>query len=525
MHEVDPEEREPSPDEGLDPGFPVRKAESAGSLPGADAPGALQQLIEENPDAIVVVDDAQHLLFCNAAAESLFGQSAGELLRAPFTLEWDESGTAEIELVRGDGKKRIVELRSTSTRWDGQAVSIVTMRDVSDRVRLETKLRQAQKMEALGRLAGGVAHDFNNILTVIMTSGELLRSRLPAGSVDCRHAAQIVAAAETAAEMTQKLLTFSRDKLALAHTLDVNAEVTATLDLLRRLVGEHIEFVTELTPDAPQIHLAASDLQQILINLVVNARDAMKGGGEITISTSVVSGSGETTAGDKAYVGRYARIAVRDTGCGMDDETRANIFEPFFSTKSEQKGSGLGLATVYGIVRQAQGHVRVLSRKGQGACFYIDLPLWDEAVVPPEDTEAAVAEAPSTVDRRVTLIVEDQAQVRALVAEILESNGFEVHVAEDGTQALERVKQLGATLSLLVTDIMVPGLSGAELCEAVRNELPEVPIVVMSGYAAEAQELARVSGSGVACIAKPFTPQQLLREIESVLQPDLEMGG
>ncbi|MDJ0973586.1 MAG: ATP-binding protein [Planctomycetota bacterium] len=517
MHEPEPEEREDGASEPLDVGFPVRKADEPASDGTPDGHQAVRQLIEENPDAIAVVGPEAQLLFCNAAAERLFGKTATELLRAPFPLTWNDSGTSELELSRPDGQKRIVELRATNTHWDGSDASILTLRDVSERVRLEAKLRQAQKMEALGRLAGGVAHDFNNILTVIMTSAELLRGRLPTGSADSRHAAQIVAAAETAAEMTQKLLTFSRDKLAQAQTLDVNAELTATLDLLRRLVGEHITFVTELTPDAPQIHLAASDLQQVLINLVVNARDAMKGGGEITISTSVVSGSGETGQGESAYVGRYARMAVRDTGCGMDDETRANIFEPFFSTKSEKRGSGLGLATVYGIVRQAQGHVRVLSRKGQGTCFYIDLPLWDEAVVPVEDTTSATADLPTSAEVRTALVVEDQEQIRSLVSEILRDHGFEVRTAEDGNRAIEVVRELGSTLSLLVSDVIVPGLSGLELCEAVRTELPDVPIVVMSGYASEAQDLAKACGGDVACLAKPFTPQHLMREVESVM--------
>jgi signal transduction histidine kinase len=384
---------------------------------------------------------------------------------------------------------------------------------------LEAQLLLSQKMEAIGRLAGGVAHDFNNILTAIGGYSDLLLADLPEGDPRRRDVEEIHEATERAAGLTQQLLAFSRRQVLQPKVVDLNALVTDIEKLLRRLIGEDILFATVLQPRLGNVRADPGKLEQVIVNLAVNARDAMPDGGRLTIETRNVQ-LDESYAVDHPSVqpGRYVLLAVTDSGVGMSEETKARIFEPFFTTKARGKGTGLGLATVYGIVNQTGGHIWAYSEAGKGTVMRVYLPRVDE---PADPVERPGDDAPEALRGTETiLLVEDEAPVRAVTTKLLIRNGYTVFEAADGAAALALVDgdKKGVRVDLLLTDVIMPGMSGRELADQLKARRPGLRVLFMSGYTDDAVIRHGMLEPGLAYIEKPFRPPALLRKVREVLQ-------
>ncbi len=385
----------------------------------------------------------------------------------------------------------------------------------AQRGQLEEQLRQAQKMEALGRLAGGVAHDFNNLLTVIKGHSQLLSDRISPADVIFGSAQQIMKTADRAASLTRQLLAFSRMQVLQPRILDLNALVADMSKLLRRLVREDIEFGFQLGDSLGRIKADPGQMEQVLLNLTVNASDAMPQGGKLTIETRKLKV-------DRVYAqarpplkpGHYVQLVVTDNGHGMDAATKSRIFEPFFTTKEPGKGTGLGLATVYGVVRQSGGFIWVESSPGNGARFEIYLPL---AVEKEETVSYERVPARARRGSETILVVEDEEEVRALASEFLSSAGYSVLTARDGVEALEVANRLGSLIQLLLTDVVMPKMRGTELAQKLKGSLPNLKVVYMSGY------LERDTCSGkilerAIVLQKPFSRDMLIREINDAFE-------
>jgi PAS domain S-box-containing protein len=401
----------------------------------------------------------------------------------------------------------------------------------------EEQLRQAQKMDAVGKLAGGIAHDFNNLLMVIRGEADLILRRIDGGNPLRRNAEGIRDAADQAATFTRQLLAFSRKQVLAPSVVDLNAVVAGIQQMLRRLIGETINLITITVPDLGRVKADPGQIEQMIINLVVNARDAMPDGGRLTIATSNVKVDAGTARQRGVAPGRYVMLDVSDTGVGMDSETQAHLFEPFFTTKDHGKGTGLGLSTVYGIVNQSGGHIRVRSERGKGTAFRIYLPRIERAVESPErragarqDPAPFIAPGASAPDggrredgaagpqRESILLVEDATRVREVVREILEMNGYEVIEARHGAEALRISGQHAGPIHLMVTDVVMPEMSGRELAQRLAVLRPEMRVLYMSGYTDDAIVKHGVLGAGIAFIAKPFTPDALAAKVRAVLE-------
>jgi signal transduction histidine kinase/ActR/RegA family two-component response regulator len=392
-------------------------------------------------------------------------------------------------------------------------------RDVAERTReLETaqqRLAQSQKLEAIGRLAGGIAHDFNNLLTVIAGRSAVLIDQLGPEDGRGRHAALIHQSAERAAALTRQLLAFGRRQILQPTTLDLNAVAGQLEPLLRRLIGENIDLRVSLDPALGPVRADASQIEQVIMNLVVNARDAMPGGGQLTLTTA-------DTELDEAYArrtlgvvaGPHVLLSVTDTGTGMDADTRARIFEPFFTTKEPGLGTGLGLATVYGIVKQSGGHISVYSEPGRGTTFKVFLPrvAAEPAAVPVPARNEAPAGGHETI-----LLVEDEPEVRALAREILERLGYAVLAAGHPGEVAALLSGRRAPIDLLLTDVVMPHMSGRELADIVLRGYPEMRVLYMSGYTDDAIVHHGVLDPGTAFLPKPFSARTLAAKVREVL--------
>jgi two-component system, cell cycle sensor histidine kinase and response regulator CckA len=492
-------------------------------------------LFDSNPHPMYVFDSETFVfLAVNKAAVHHYGYSREEFLAMPATdIRPKEEVAGFLRAVEGpvgrthpdvvgvfvhrkkDGTRVQMEVARSPIRLQGRRCWLISAMDVTERQRLEEQFLQSQKMESMGRLAGGVAHDFNNLLGVITGYGDLLKRKLSGDVRLRRYADEIGKAAERATGLTRQLLVFSRKQVLQPRILDLNASVVETEKMLRRLIGEDIQLVTALDDQLGQVRADPGQIDQVLMNLAVNARDAMPKGGRLTIETANVevdAAAARTQPG--LETGRYVVLTVADTGCGMTAEVRARVFEPFFTTKGEGKGTGLGLATVHGIVTQSDGHIVLDTEPGRGTTFRIHLPRMD---APAKAAEVPEAEAEPPQGSETILLVEDETSLREIVRESLESVGYVVLTARDGAEAEEMCADRDLTVDLVLTDVVMPRVSGRELADRLRVMRPEIAILYMSGYTDDAVVLHGVLKEDMALVQKPFTASVLARRVREAL--------
>ncbi|MCL6646413.1 MAG: response regulator, partial [Dehalococcoidia bacterium] len=432
-----------------------------------------------------------------------------------------------LEIQTKDGRRVALEVSSRLIYEGGAPAGIEGIaRDVTERRQLEAQLRQSQKMEAIGRLAGGVAHDFNNLLTAINGWGEILLQELPPDDYRRQFVEEITRAGERATELTRQLLAFGRRQVLAPKVLDLNATVASMHKMLTRLIGENIQLVTELDPNLGRVKADPGQIEQVIMNLCVNARDAMPAGGTLTISTSNVVVSDHTPLPGRPgdlKPGAYVMLAISDTGIGMDAETQARIFEPFFTTKEQGKGTGLGLATVYGIITQSGGHITVQSRPGHGTTFRIYLP---QVAAAAEHREVHPQADGLPRGTETILLVEDEDGVRALARSALERHGYTIIEACDGEDALARYVRHNSRIALLLTDVIMPRMSGPDLAQRIQAMQPDIRVLYISGYTDSGLVHESVAAESVAFLQKPFTPDALACKVREVLDhPALPAAG
>jgi two-component system, cell cycle sensor histidine kinase and response regulator CckA len=427
---------------------------------------------------------------------------------------------ADVQWKRKDGKIITVRLSGRIFNNPHEATSVLEIiaEDVTEQRALENQFRQAQKMEAVGRLAGGVAHDFNNLLTVISGYTEVLLERTPAHDALYTKMQAIHQATERATSVTRQLLAFSRKQMLELKVVDINAIVADMERLLRPLIGEDIELETRLARDLGNTRADAGQIEQVIMNLVVNSKDAMPEGGKIIIQTQNADLQNDQLSREHPYIhpGAYVVLYVTDNGHGMDKETQARIFEPFFTTKEKGKGTGLGLSTVYGIVKQSGGYILVDSQLGKGTSFRIYLPRVEQPAEPTGQTKSKPAQ---TCASETILLVEDEESVRQLVRELLEAQGYKILEAEDGQQALS-IADTHPDIDMLITDVVMPGMSGRELSARICASHPAAKLLYLSGYTEDAIVHEGVLDPGTAFLQKPFTLQTLSRKVREVLGDD-----
>jgi signal transduction histidine kinase/CheY-like chemotaxis protein len=383
----------------------------------------------------------------------------------------------------------------------------------------ENNLRQSQKLEAIGQLAGGVAHDFNNLLTVIGGYSSMLLGKLPPESPHRPSIEEIKRAGERAGALTRQLLAFSRKQILQPRVLDLNVVVTDLEKMVRRLIGEDIDLLTITSPALGKVKADPGQIEQVLLNLIVNARDAMPKGGKLTIETRNVEHSEEYALRHAAVPGTYIMLTVSDTGCGMDAAVKPRIFEPFFTTKGTGKGTGLGLATVYGIVKQSGGNIGVYSEVGLGSTFKVWLPRVDMIVE--TDDEAIPKSIPKGTE--TVLLVEDEDQVRAIVKEILELQGYHVVAAANGEEALTISQDLKLDINMMITDVVMPQMSGRELAERVIALRPGLPVLFISGYTDDAIVRHGLLDEKLNFLQKPFDSATVARKVREMLDSELSL--
>ncbi|HSK08020.1 MAG TPA: response regulator [Vicinamibacterales bacterium] len=491
-------------------------------------PGLLASAIDQAGEAILVTSVDGRILYANPAFERMTGYGAADLSGRPageaLGLEHSSPGIRR-DLERTLSSGRVWRGELTGCRSDGVVFrwqnTVTPVRDAGGAVQaflsicqdptarqdVEARLRQSQKMEAVGRLAGGIAHDFNNLLTVITGYGDQLVAGLD-GKPELKRAAEAVkAAASRAGALTRQLLAFSRRQLLAPRPLDVNAVVADMHKLLRRLIGEDIQLVLKLAPGCARVKADPNQLEQVVMNLAINARDAMPRGGTLTIQTAIADLDGAFTAAHAGLVpGRYVMLLLEDDGCGMDAETMAHLFEPFFTTKEPGKGTGLGLCTTYGIIKQSDGYIYARSTVGEGTTFTVCLPYLECA------EEVAAAELSFTEPPRgsgTILVVEDEEDVRRLVGDTLRTCGYEVLEASSAAAALEAVERRQAPVDLVVTDVVMAQMNGWDLAASIGRVRAGTPVLFMSGHAGHPALERSVSASAVPFLAKPFTARQL----------------
>jgi PAS domain S-box-containing protein len=422
----------------------------------------------------------------------------------------------EVKWKRSDESVVTVRIsgRAVSSADEPADVLEAIAEDVTDRRALEDQFRQAQKMEAVGRLAGGVAHDFNNLLMVISGYAEVILAKLPVDNPLHEKGRAIQLAADRATTLTRQLLAFSRKQLLELKVVDVNAIVEDMGRLLSPLIGENVELVTLLAPQAAHTRADAGQLEQVLMNLVVNAKDAMPGGGKLTIQTQIADVDEKHRRGQQFIrPGNYVTLSVSDTGMGMDKETQSRIFEPFFTTKEKGKGTGLGLSTVYGIVKQSGGYVIVQSEKGHGTTFHIYLPQVEGAT----EQHSTPAPHPSLGGTETVLLVEDEESVRQLVRDTLQAKGYKVLEADGGEAGLAVAMHHPAEIDLVITDVVMPGIGGRELVRQLAQSRPTTKVLYLSGYTEDAIVSDGSIEKGTAFLQKPFSLQSLARKVREVL--------
>jgi two-component system, cell cycle sensor histidine kinase and response regulator CckA len=449
----------------------------------------------------------------------LFPRESADTYRAFDRQALDARAALETELVAilDDGPHTYITVKCPLYDPAGNAFAVCGIStDITERKRLEDQLRHSQKMEAVGRLAGGVAHDFNNLLTGILGYSEIALGRSRAGDSPREEVEEIRKAAERAAGLTTQLLAFSRRQLLQPRLVDLNSVVAGMDRMLRRLIGEDIELVTALAPEVGGVRADPGQIEQVIMNLAVNSRDAMPQGGTLTIETaSVVLDHAGARNHPPLQPGSFVMLKVGDTGLGMDEETQRHIFEPFFTTKDPGRGTGLGLSTVYGIVRQSGGQIFVSSARGAGTRFDIYLP---RATGEPEREPVRLAAPRPGVGRETILLVEDEAIVRKLAGDVLRKAGYRVLEAASGKDALVACAEHHGPLHLLIADVVLPQMSGSELAEKVARARPETRVLYMSGYTDNPIVRDAVLDQGIVFMQKPFTPDRLLASVRQALE-------
>ncbi|MEP6494827.1 MAG: response regulator [bacterium] len=492
----------------------------------------LAAIVRSAMDAIISIDAHQRVVLFNAAAEKLFGVTESEALGSPlsrFILDRARPAlptpapTAELSdtvalpigtfgaltALRMDGSEFPIETAISEILVHGERLLTVILRDVTERLGLENQLRQAQKMEAVGQLAGGVAHDFNNLLMVMLGNIDLAEMEGTTEADKPKYLAEARDAANRGVALTRQLLTFSRRTTPRRSAVDLNTIVARSEKLMRRALGEDSTLLLQLAPDPCVVISDVGEIEQILLNLVVNARDAMPHGGSVTITTSHI----EITAAERARwpslaPGRHVRLAVRDTGAGMSDETRRRLFEPFFTTKPPGHGTGLGLATIYGIVAEASGAIDVTTNELYGTEFTILLPASLQSVRASGTDESVGSRPGGTI-----LLVEDEPSVRATLRAALTRRGYVVLEAQHGRDALLVWEGYGREIDLVLTDLRMPEMGGRALAAALRKQRPDLPLLFMSGYDDDALPELEAAGAGEDVLQKPFATQDLFARI------------
>lgn len=504
-----------------------------------------RRLIENIPEVVWTADEQGKVLLISKKITKVFGYTPEEIRREGERLWFGRMHPDDRERVREAYVKLFSENRPFDVEyrmqhrdghwmwWHDRAVAIQEregeryadglLSDITERHRLGEQLRQAHKMEAVGQLAGGVAHDFNNLLMVIQGNSDVMLDHLDPGAPQRKNVDEIQKAARRASSLTRQLLAFSRMQVLNSKILDLNAVVAETGKMLRRLIGEDIELA--MVPGSGLVNVKAdqSQIEQVILNLAVNARDAMPRGGKLTIETSLVEVDEDYSHQHPAMrPGKYVLLTVTDTGIGMDAQTQARIFEPFFTTKELGKGTGLGLASVYGIVKQSGGWIWVYSEPEQGTVFKVYLPQVSEVAETTEQREARPAPPRGT---ETILLVEDEDSIRELTSETLGRNGYTVLVAKDGLEALQIAERYQGTIDLLVTDVVMPKMGGRELADRLTDLRPQIKPLFMSGYAEHRGAAHAVLDRHAPCLQKPFSINTLLHKMREVLEAMASISG
>jgi PAS domain S-box-containing protein len=495
----------------------------------------LAGIIDSAMDAIITVDAEQRVVLFNRAAEQIFGCSAADVIGQPLDRfiptevrithqrhipSFGRTGVTRrsmqapgvLEAVRADGTRFPIEASISQITVGEQRLYTVILRDITQRKELEAQLLHVQKLESVGQLAGGIAHDFNNLLTVIGGVTDLVREELPQAHAVQSDLAEVSAAAQRAAALTRQLLAFARRQILAPHVVDTNSLIQETAPLLHRLLGEGVEVILDQTPHPAPIRADPNQIQQVLVNLAVNARDAMPGGGFLRISTRLAPTKAVVAGTSTSASGAIVRITVQDTGVGIAPEVQPHIFEPFFTTKAQGHGTGLGLATSYGIVAQHGGSIAVRSKVGEGTAFTIELPIVDE---PPEIPVWSTPASGFPRGDETVLVVEDEPAVRYFVERVLRSLGYTVRFAQHGLDALQLAHRR-MSFDLLLTDVVMPELSGTELAAQLRARMPKLRVIYMSGYAEHSILTEEMPGQ-TSVLQKPFTGGELARLVRAVL--------
>jgi PAS domain S-box-containing protein len=501
----------------------------------------IRSMVQSSPLPIIAFDAEGRIKLWNRAAEQTFGWTAGEVIgsRTPTVNEEQRVEHNELreramkgEVFTGrsitrqskDGKPANLKLSCAATfDAEGNATGVTAIfEDVTDSNKLEEQLRQAQKMEAVGRLAGGVAHDFNNLLTVVLGASDLLLLELQPNDPHRSVIGEIREAGERAAALTTQLLAFSRKQLVEPKVFVVNELVADVNKMLRRLIGEDIQVSMRLSPDLSAVEADRGQIEQVLVNLAVNARDAMPRGGALIIETANVTLAEDYVRSHTGVLaGEYVMLAVSDTGTGMSEDTKAHLFEPFFTTKEAGRGTGLGLATCYGIVRKAGGHIGVYSETGVGTAMKVYLPR----AASKGDAAEVTAVAPVARGSETILVVEDDNAVRTITLRVLKAQGYNVLEAADGPSALAALESHQGPVQLLFTDVVLPGMGGREVAERVRALRPDMKILFTSGYTDDVILQNKLLEHNVLVLQKPFTPATLAAKVREILDAAVPVAG
>ncbi|RMF01177.1 MAG: PAS domain S-box protein [Chloroflexi bacterium] len=503
----------------------------------------LSAAIEQTTDGIVITDRSGVIVYVNPAFEQHTGLRQSQLAgrharRLPnykqqkqlyrqmwHTLKTEQVWRSRVESTDGNGQAHTEEITVTPVRDDtGYVTNFVSIhRDITRELQLEAQVQQSQKMASIGQLAGGIAHDFNNLLTAINGFAELLAMQLPPDSRHRDSVKHILNSGNRAAELVSQLLAFSRKQIIQPQVVNLNEIVSKSAKILQRMISEDIVLETVLAPEPWPVKVDPTQFEQVLMNLVVNARDAMPNGGELTIETGNVTHN-ENYAATHLDVepGDYVMLAVSDTGVGMSKEVQARIFEPFFTTKGLGQGTGLGLATIYGIVKQNHGHIWLYSEEGQGTTFKIYLP---RAAAPEQLRRQPDTAVPVPSGHETILLVEDNENVRNLAEILLKDTGYNLLVAEDGPAAITKLGSYDGPVHLLLTDVVMPGMSGKALYQRLHLAYPQLKVIYMSGYTDNVIVHHGVLDKETPFIEKPFSPRKLLQKIRSVLDETPVISG